>query len=89
MFLGVFALAVIVTVALSLTIGRARPGLMATLRWAAFGLCTLWALGAVILMLGYGAGRKPAELALSALVNFGPFVLSLLWALWPRRPTKR
>lgn len=58
---------------------------MAVLRWTVFALCTLWAMGGAIVMLGYGAGRSPAELALSALMNFGPLVLSLLWVVASRR----
>jgi len=62
---------------------------MAIMKWTVFGLCTIWAMGGAIVMLGYGTSSSPAELALSALMNFGPFMLSLLWVVWPRRRTKR
>lgn len=52
---------------------------MAILKWIVLGVCSLWAMGGVIVMLGLGAGDSPTSLALSALINFGPFALSLLW----------
>ena len=52
---------------------------MATLKWIVFAVCLLWAIGGAIVMLGYGAGSNPTTLALSALIDFGPLVLSFLW----------
>ena len=63
---------------------------MNILKWTVFGLCTVWAMGGGIVMLGYGAGNSPAEVAGNVLMNFGPFVLSLLWlAASKQNPKKR
>lgn len=57
---------------------------MAILRWTVLVVCSLWAMGGVIVMLGYGAGGSPTTLAVAALANFGPLALSLLWIIAAR-----
>jgi hypothetical protein len=47
-------------------------------------------MGGAVVMLGYGAGASPGELMLDVVMNFGPFVLSLLWlAASSQNPRKR
>lgn len=61
---------------------------MKVLRWIVFVACLLWAMGGAIVMMGYGAGSSVADLALSALINFGPLVLSLAWILFTAQRTR-
>jgi hypothetical protein len=58
---------------------------MATLRWTVLVVCSLWAVGGVIVMLGYGAGGSLTSLAVGALIDFGPLALSLLWITTARK----
>lgn len=58
---------------------------MAIVRWTVVVVCSLWAIGGVIVMSGYGDSGSPSALALSALGNFGPLSLSLLWIISARK----
>jgi len=58
---------------------------MAHLKWIVLAVCSLWAMGGLIVMLGYGAGGSPISIGLTALLNFGPLALGLAWVVAPRR----
>lgn len=62
---------------------------MVAVKWIVFALCTLWAIGGAVVMLGYGAGSSPDGLAVSALINFGPMAGSLGWLVISARTAKR
>ena len=52
---------------------------MTALKWIVLAVCTLWALGGLIVVLGYGLSL------LGMLGDFGPLALALLWLVATRR----